>query len=111
MGKLTTHILDLANGIPAKEVNIELYSIHRGERKEQLHVARTNDDGRVDEPLLQGEQLKEGIFELVFHIGDYFTEPSFYQTVPIRFEIIDADEHYHVPLLVSPWGYQTYRGS
>ncbi|GAJ99172.1 hydroxyisourate hydrolase [Geomicrobium sp. JCM 19055] len=111
MGKVTTHVLDLSNGLPAKHVHIKLYSINLGEREEYLQGAWTNDDGRVDEPLLQGEQLKEGVFELEFQVGGYFNEQSFYETVPIRFKITDPDEHYHVPLLISPWGYQTYRGS
>ncbi|GAK09929.1 5-hydroxyisourate hydrolase [Geomicrobium sp. JCM 19038] len=76
MRKVTTHVLDLSNGVPAKHVHIKLYSINLGEREEYLQEAWTNDDGRVDEPLLQGEQLKEGVFELEFHVGDYFNEQS-----------------------------------
>ena len=115
MGQLTTHILDTASGIPAAGVNIRLYSLHSG--REHKASAVTNADGRSEYPLLEGDLLVSGEYELEFDIGDYFTargaelnDPPFLNTVVIRFSM-RADEHYHVPLLVSPWSYSTYRGS
>ena len=96
-------------------MTLELYSL--GDQRRLLKTAITNSDGRTDEPLLQGESFHTGVFELVFAVGDYFarsdlvtTDPPFLDRVSIRFGIA-ADEHYHVPLLVSPWSYSTYRGS
>ena len=116
MGRLTTHVLDTANGKPG--VGIAL-TVHRldGERRE---VARTvtNHDGRCDKPLLEGAALEVGKYEIVFAAGDYFRalglnlpEPLFVDEVALRFGIADVSQHYHVPLLVSPWSYSTYRGS
>jgi hydroxyisourate hydrolase len=112
-GRLTTHVLDTARGVPAAGVLIELRS-----GATLLKTARTNPDGRTDEPLLAGEELQAGSYELVFHIGDYFagsglTSPGtpFLDEVPVRFGVSDAEAHYHVPLLASPWAYSTYRGS
>lgn len=116
MGKLTTHVLDTANGKPGKGVAIELYALD-GERK-LLKTAATNADGRCDAPLLEGETLRPGRYELVFAAGDYFAaqgaqlpEPRFIDKVSIVFGIADAGQNYHVPLVVSPWSYSTYRGS
>ena len=112
-GRLTTHVLDTARGVPAAGVLIEL-------RRDThlLKTTRTNADGRTDEPLLAGEALEAGGYEIVFHVGDYFADAGiaagnvpFLDVVPVRFGIADAGAHYHVPLLVSPWSYSTYRGS
>ena len=116
-GKLTTHILDTANGCPAAGVRVELYcQTADGERC--LASAVTNQDGRTDGPLLAGNAMAVGVYELRFWIGDYFAspggavaQPTFLDLVPIRFGIADTTAHYHVPLLVSPWSYSTYRGS
>ena len=112
-GRLTTHVLDTARGIPAAGVLIEVRSGVR-----LLKTARTNEDGRTDEPLLSGEELEAGRYELVFHVGDYFARGDaardgvpFLDEVPVRFGIADPAAGYHVPLLVSPWAYSTYRGS
>lgn len=115
-GFLTTHVLDTANGVPAEGIDIELYLLTDtgGELKAS---ATTNADGRTGEPLLKPGELELAIYELHFRVGDYFskqTEPSalpFIDQVPIRFGISDANAHYHVPLLVSPFSYSTYRGS
>ena len=113
MAKLTTHVLDTATGRPGAGITIELYRID-GERRQVCTVV-TNADGRSDAPLLDGDAV--GQWELVFHVGDYFKaqgvelpSPAFLDQVPLRFGIYD-DGHYHVPLLVSPWSYSTYRGS
>ncbi len=115
MGRLTTHILDTANGKPASNVAIRLYST--GGNRELLTSSSTNDDGRTDAALLDGEAMATGTYELEFDIGEYFavqgnpmSEPPFLDTVVLRFSV-RADEHYHVPLLASPWSYSTYRGS
>ncbi len=116
MGFLTTHVLDTAHGRPAAGVRIDLYRIDDG--RHHLRSATTNNDGRCDEPLLAGNEFRAGDYELIFHVGDYFTalgerlpEPKFLDQVVIRFGIADESRHYHVPLLVSPFGYSTYRGS
>lgn len=115
MGKLTTHVLDTATGKPAANVNIRLFAL--GKERVLLASAVTNSDGRAEGPLLEGEAMVTGEYELEFDIGAYFRaqgtptqEPAFLNTVVLRFSI-RADEHYHVPLLVSPWSYSTYRGS
>ena len=115
MAKLTTHILDTANGIPAAGVTIRLYSI--GTQRELLSTSETNADGRTNDPLLDQTSIRTGQYELEFDIGDYFagrgaslSEPRFLDTVVIRCSLRD-DESYHVPLLASPWSYSTYRGS
>ncbi|NQW11497.1 MAG: hydroxyisourate hydrolase [Alphaproteobacteria bacterium] len=117
MGRLTTHVLDLGAGIPASGLVIELWRLD-GEAAERLKSNRTNDDGRVDAPLLEGEEFAAGVYELRFMAGDYLknqdgglAEPLFLDVVPIRFGIADPDSHYHVPLLLSKFGYSTYRGS
>ena len=115
MTKLTTHCLDTFSGKPAKGVKVEVYYI--SEKKEKLNSTILNDNGRTDKPLLEGANFKKGQYELVFFIGDYFKNITnlpnipFLNEVVIRFGISEPDEHYHVPLLVSPWSYSTYRGS
>jgi 5-hydroxyisourate hydrolase len=115
MGRLTTHILDTASGRPAAGVTIRLFAL--GASREQLVTAISNADGRTDAPLLDGDGMSTGEYELEFDIGDYFRaanvaldDPAFLNTVVIRFSV-QHDEHYHVPLLCSPWAYSTYRGS
>lgn len=117
VGRLTTHVLDTTTGCPAANLRIELYRI-ADESRELLLSVTTNADGRCDGPVLQGEQFVRGTYELVFHVGDYLRasgialpEPPFIDLVPIRFGIAVTDQHYHVPLLVSAYGYSTYRGS
>jgi 5-hydroxyisourate hydrolase len=118
-GRLTTHVLDTMHGCPAAGMRIELFRLDpvTGEAQRVREVV-TNGDGRVDGPVVQPGDLLAGRYELVFHAGDYFRlrgvtlpEPSFLETVPVRFGISDGDAHYHVPLLLSPWAYSTYRGS
>ena len=116
-GRLTTHVLDTAHGRPASGVRIELFRLHGG-RRDLLVEAWTNDDGRLDAPLLSAGEIHAGVYELAFHVGDYFAaqgvalpQPPFLDVVPVRFGIAAADQHYHVPLLISPYGYATYRGS
>lgn len=117
MGKLTTHVLDTANGYPAAGMRLELWRVD-GERRERVLETVTNDDGRCDAPLLQGDALRAGRYELVFDAGAYFArlgakvpEPPFLDRIPLAFGIADPAAHYHVPLLVSPWSFSTYRGS
>ena len=109
MGRLTTHVLDTANGRPGAGMAIELYSLE-GEAR-LLKRVKTNADGRTDAPLLEGESLRAGCYELRFHVGEYFASRAFLDVVPVRFNVADAAAHYHVPLLCSPWSYTTYRGS
>ena len=110
MGKLTTHVLDTAQGCPGAGIAIELYRLE-DEIGTLVASATTNRDGRTDKPLLEGEKLRAGTYQLVFHVGAYFKSQGFLDVVPIRFVIADAGAHYHVPLLCSPWSYSTYRGS
>lgn len=108
---LSTHVLDLARGLPAAEVAVELYGIE-GDSRKLLASALTDDNGRVPAPF--GGELRGGLYELVFAAGAYFAHhdiPSFFTDVAVRFRIDDATDRYHVPLLLSPWGYSTYRGS
>jgi 5-hydroxyisourate hydrolase len=116
MGRLTTHVLDTAQGRPGAGIRIDLYRVGSG--RERLAQATTNADGRCDKPLLEGDSLKAGAYELVFHVGSYFAglgltlpEPRFLDEVVIRFGVARPEEHYHVPLLLWPCGYSTYRGS
>jgi hydroxyisourate hydrolase len=118
MGRLTTHVLDTTRGGPAAGVRIDLSTIDADGRAKLLATVRTNRDGRTDQPLLDGAAFAAGRYELVFYVGAYFAigggalaDPPFLDSVPIRFGIADAESHYHVPLLVSPWSYSTYRGS
>ncbi len=118
MTGLTTHVLDAAAGTPAKGLRIDLYRLEGGERLFVKTVV-TNDDGRVDGgPILVGDSFLKGAYELEFHAGDYLRasghqlpEPAFLDVIPIRFGIADTQAHYHVPLLLSPFSYSTYRGS
>jgi 5-hydroxyisourate hydrolase len=115
-GYLTTHILDTARGCPAAGVSITLYRLE-GDRRTRLARVVTNSDGRTDKPLLAGDYFAAGSYELVFEMGDYFADIApaegvpFVGTVPLRFGVGRPDEHYHVPLLASPFSYSTYRGS
>ena len=109
-GRLTTHVLDTASGRPAAGVAIELARVDQDGRREPLRSVTTNADGRTDAPLLADGDLAAGEYELVFAVGDYFGT-GFLDRVPVRFRVERPDEHYHVPLLVSPWSYSTYRGS
>ena len=115
MGRLTTHILDTAHGVPAAGIAVRLFAL--GNDRVLCAAAVTDADGRTDGPLLEGDRLTTGAYELEFDVGEYFRardagtdEPSFLGTVVIRFSMLSG-EHYHVPLLVSPWSYTTYRGS
>jgi 5-hydroxyisourate hydrolase len=117
MGRLTTHVLDTAHGKPGRDVEIHLYKIVDNSRV-ALSSKRSNADGRCDTPLLEGETFQSGVYELDFHVGDYFrtlgvvqTQPPFLDVVTLRFGVNDASQHYHVPLVVTPWSYATYRGS
>lgn len=117
MKGLTTHILDLTHGRPASQVKIELFELEGMERR-LLNSAQTNSDGRLDAPLLSLDEMRKGEYELLFYIGDYFKEkglqlpePAFMEKVSVRIGLDPLASHYHVPLLVSPWGYQVYRGS
>lgn len=117
MGRLSTHVLDTAHGSPAAAMRIELYRMTKG-APELIKRVVTNLDGRTDSPLLTGDELQVGIYELQFHVAEYFAgrgadqaNPPFLDLIPIRFAVADVDGHYHVPLLVSPWSYSTYRGS
>ena len=107
-GKLSTHVLDTMRGKPAAGLKIELRALPGGEL---LKSVLTNADGRTDGPLLAGEEMAAGEYELLFHVGDYFGERSFLDQVPVRFRLADPNEGYHVPLLCTPWAYSTYRGS
>jgi 5-hydroxyisourate hydrolase len=119
MGRLTTHVLDTAQGRPAAHMTIELWALGAdGAERRLLKTVQTNADGRTDAPLLAGDDLAAGVYELVFAVGAYFAgqgmglpAPAFLDQVPVRFGIADAAGHYHVPLLTSPWAYSTYRGS
>ena len=118
MGRLSTHVLDTAAGRPARGVRIELSRRESDGRWTLVKTTTTNADGRTDEPLLVGDAFKIGTYQIAFHAGDCFraagtplADPAFLAIVPIRFAIAEQDGHYHVPLLVSPWAYSTYRGS
>jgi 5-hydroxyisourate hydrolase len=108
MSTLSTHVLDTARGRPAAGMKIDLWS---RDRSLLLKTVSTNTDGRTDSALLAGNEFATGTYELVFHVGDYFGDRSFLDQVPVRFTISDTMVKYHVPLLVTPWAYSTYRGS
>ncbi|WP_439524101.1 hydroxyisourate hydrolase [Marivita sp.] len=116
-GYLTTHVLDTAKGCPAAGLKIALYRVS-GNSHHKIAETVTNEDGRTDSPILPAGDFKTGTYELVFFAGDYLRasgqagdDPLFLDEVPLRFGMSDADAHYHVPLLLSPFGYSTYRGS
>jgi 5-hydroxyisourate hydrolase len=118
MAGLSTHVLDTVRGGPAEGVAVELFEIGADGARRLLKKVSTNADGRTDAPLIAANEARVATFELVFHIGAYFSaigaktaEPPFLDAIPIRFAIADPKAHYHVPLLASPWSYSTYRGS
>ena len=116
MTKLTTHVLDVFSGKPGKGIKVELFFLN-GDNREKIISIILNDDGRSDKPLVENDNFKNGKYELIFYIGDYFKkitnldELQFLDDVVVRFGISNNKENYHVPLLVSPWSYSTYRGS
>ena len=119
-GLLTTHVLDTARGRPAAGMRVQLFRLDpSSEERSLLKDTRTNADGRTDAPLLAEDELSRGSYELVFEVGAYFAgrpeagsaHPSFLDRLPVRFGVADPSDHYHVPLLTSPWAYSTYRGS
>ena len=116
MTKLTTHVLDVYSGKPGAGIKVELYYLENNERVKKSSTV-LNKDGRTDKPLLEGSNFLNGKYELVFFVGDYFKNIANIKSIPflddvvIRFGISNSKEHYHVPLLVSPWSYSTYRGS
>ena len=116
MTKLTTHVLDIFSGKPGKGIKVELFFFN-GEKREKINSIILNSDGRSDKPLVENETFKSGKYELIFYIGDYFKtitkldQLQFLDDVVVRFGISNNKENYHVPLLVSPWSYSTYRGS
>lgn len=116
MGRLTTHVLDVSAGVPAASVTIELFTTEPTRRR--LRTCVTNADGRCDEPLLAGDALVVGVYDLVFHAGRYFaarrvplSTPPFIDEIVVRVGIADPGADHHVPLLVAPWSYTAYRGS
>ena len=118
MGRLTTHVLDTVLGRPAVGLRIRLTRLQPDGRAEPLATVETNKDGRLDAPLLVDAAFTSGTYELTFEAGSYFKRegivahnPPFLNEIPVRFTISDASAHYHVPLLISPWSYSTYRGS
>ena len=117
MGRLTTHVLDTALGLPGAGISVSVFRVEGNERQ-LLHSVVTNQNGRCDEPLLEGAAFVAGVYELVFNLTEYFAatrqslpNPPFVGDVVLRVGIADNSQHYHVPLLVSPWSYSTYRGS
>jgi 5-hydroxyisourate hydrolase len=118
VGRLSTHVLDQTQGKPAADIAIELHVLEPDGAWRPLKQVGTNADGRTDQPLLVGDELKVGTYMLTFHLGDYFrrrgvalSDPPFLDLVPLRFSVAEPDGHYHVPLLATPWSYATYRGS
>jgi len=116
-GYLTTHVLDTSLGLPAADLKIELYALEGGTRR-HICTMVTNADGRTNSPILPSSGFTIGVYELVFQTGDYLERtaapqdaPFFLSEIPIRFGVNDPQAHYHVPLLLSPFGYSTYRGS
>jgi 5-hydroxyisourate hydrolase len=117
MTKLTTHVLDIYSGKPGKGIKVELYYYQNNEQKNKINTIILNNDGRSDQALVEGANFKEGKYELVFFVGDYFKKINGISKIPflddivIKFGISNVEEHHHIPLLVSPWSYSTYRGS
>lgn len=118
MGQLPAHLLDIVSGRSAANVRIDLWAVGASEGRSLVTTVTTNADGRTDAPLLVGDSIRVGRYELVFHIGAYFaasgttlSDPPYLDEVPVRIGIADAGSHHHVALLVSPWSYTTYRGS
>ena len=119
MGKLSTHVLDTANGKPAAGMKIRFFALSETGERSLIKTQFTNEDGRTDELLLDDAHIQVGRYEIEFEVGHYFStldstendSPAFLETVPVQFGISDASQNYHVPLLVSPWSYSTYRGS
>ena len=116
MTKLTTHVLDVYSGKPGKGIKVDLYYV-KNDKREKLNSVILNNNGRTDQALVDGANFKEGQYEIVFFVGDYFKKITevpkipFLDDVVVKFGISNTKEHYHVPLLVSPWSYSTYRGS
>ncbi|EXF46309.1 transthyretin family protein [Pseudomonas sp. BAY1663] len=117
VGRLTTHVLDAAHGCPGSGIKVELYRVE-AQGLERVATRETNADGRCDSPLLEGDTYRSGVYQLQFSAGDYYrrrgtalAEPAFLDVVVLRFGIDAGQEHYHVPLLISPYSYSTYRGS
>ncbi len=111
VGRITTHVLDAATGTPAADLTLELSRNQDGDWRTLGRFA-TNRDGRCDGPLLEGEALRPGLYEIVFHVSAWRRGGTgFYETIPIRFTVADPLAHHHVPLILSPFGYSTYRGS
>lgn len=117
MGQLTTHVLDTARGVPASGVLVEAHLV-RGSERTPIGSATTNTQGRTDTPLAVGSRFERGVYELTFHIGDYFrragvtiSDPPFLDRVVVRVGIADPSGGFHIPLLISPYGYSTYRGT
>ena len=117
MGKLTTHVLDVSIGLPAAGVRIDLHDRSPSRGQQLLHSMVTGMDGRCEAPLLADGQFHSGLFALIFHVGDYFRargvvlpEPALFDQVVIQLGIARPHEHYHVPLLITPWSYSVYRG-
>ncbi|MDA9081946.1 hydroxyisourate hydrolase [Candidatus Pelagibacter sp.] len=117
MTKLTTHVLDVYSGKPGKGIKVDLYYYENNDKKNKINSITLNNDGRSDHALIEGPNFKKGKYELIFFVGDYFKKISetskipFLDDVIVKFGISNNQEHYHVPLLVSPWSYSTYRGS
>lgn len=118
MGQLTTHVLDTANGCPAAGMAVRLYRLQADGSAQQVKAVTLNHDGRADAPLLAGAEFQPGRYRLVFEVAAYFrargaalAEPPFLDSVPLDFGLAAVGDHYHVPLLASPWAYSTYRGS
>ncbi|RIH72686.1 hydroxyisourate hydrolase [Vibrio splendidus] len=117
MGRLTTHVLDTTHGLPGAEIKVELYKVSE-DSTEKMATVITNSDGRTDAPILAGNDFRPGKYQLVFYVADYYRSKGveldgvpFLDDVVIRFGLDDPDAHYHVPLLVSPYSFSTYRGS
>jgi 5-hydroxyisourate hydrolase len=118
VGELSTHILDTMHGRPAADVKVELLRVGQDGTATLIATTRTNNNGRTNESLVAGERFVAGAYELRFHVGEYFrgadaslADPPFLDVVPVRFRVTESAQRYHVPLLVTPWSYSTYRGS